>query len=279
MAKPAQESQGNARYHVRAILRALDVLEAFTSERPTLSLAEASEAVALNAGTTFRVLATLRSRRYVEHDGATGRYRLGVACLNPSSTFLAQLSIRERVYPFLERLRDETRETVHLSILDPHTMEVIYLEKLEGLEPIGPMRSRVGGRAPAHCTGVGKILLAYSDREAVDAFFAKSAIVRHTPNTVASLEALVQELDRARQRGYAIDNAEHEDGVMCVAVPIWDHLNRVQAAVSVSGTVERISQAVRQGDLVQKVLEVSIGASEQLGYVRRAPGGGALGTR
>ncbi len=269
MAKRAEESRGSARYHVRAILRAFDVLEAFTPERPTLSLVETSEAVGLNVSTTFRVLATLQSRRYVEHDPATGRYRLGVACLNPSSTFLAQLNIRERVYPLLERLRDETRETVHLTILDPNTMEVIYLEKLEGLEPIGPMRSRVGGRAPAHCTGVGKVLLAYSDREAVEAFFASSPIARHTPNTVTSLETLMRELDHARQRGYAIDNAEHEDGVMCVAVPVWDHLNRVQAAVSVSGTVERISQAVRQGGLVQKALEVSMGASEQLGYVRR----------
>ncbi len=269
------ESNGSERYHVRAILRALDVLAAFTSGQPTLSLMEVSAAVGLNASTTFRVLATLQSRGYVEQDAATGRYRIGVACLSPCSVFLSHLNLQERIRPLLVQLRDATRETVHLSILDHHTMEVIYLEKLEGLEPVGPMRSRIGGRAEAHCTGVGKILLAHHDPEAVRAFFGEHGITRHTPRTVPTLAALMEELAAARQRGYALDNAEHEEGVMCVAVPVWNHLNRVQAAVSVSGTVERMSRAVRGGALVQQALQTGHDASRQLGYAAGPPGEGA----
>jgi DNA-binding IclR family transcriptional regulator len=256
----------SARYHVRAILRALDVLEAFSPARPTLSLTDVSEAIGLNPSTTFRLLATLESRGYVEHDAATGRYRVGVSILNPTSTFLAHLNVRERVYPYLVDLRDETRETVHLTVLDQRTMEVIYLEKLEGLQPIGLMSSRVGGRSPAYCTAVGKALLAGHDAAAIESFFARNGMAQFTARTITTVDALMTELDAVRRRGYAIDNAEHEDDVMCVAVPLRNHLNAAVAAISVSGPVERISRAIHEGGLVERTVEVGNLASRQLGY-------------
>ena len=266
MERKAAEVRETERYHIRAILRALDVLEAFTPSRPTLSLTEVSEIIGLNASTTFRLLITLQNRGYIEQDPTTGRYRIGVASLKPSSTFLAHLNVRERVYPFLVQLRDETRETVHLTILDHLTMQVIYLEKLEGLQPIGLMSSRVGGRCPAHCTGVGKALLAYYDQSAVEAFFANAGLQRYTPNTITTIDGLMRELEIIRRRGYSVDNAEHEPGVMCVAVPIRDHLGVVVAALSVSGPSERISQVIENGGLIERTLRAGRSASQQLGY-------------
>ncbi len=265
------ELTDNERYHVRAVLRALDVLEAFSADNPALSLMEVSERVGLNPSTTFRLLATLQSRGYVEHDEATGRYRVGVAVLRPTSTFLAHLNVRERVYPFLVDLRDATRETVHLTVLDPRTMEVIYLEKLEGLQPIGLMSSRVGGRSPAYCTAVGKALLAHQDPAVVRAFFSKSGLKRFTPNTITTVDALLAELEQVRERGYALDNAEHEEDVMCVAIPLWNHLQTAVAAISVSGPVDRMTRAIRDDGLVERVLAVGKMASRQLGAV---PSGG-----
>ena len=254
------------RYHIRATLRALDVLEAFSAERPTLSLTEVGQAIGLNASTTFRLLATLESRGYVEQDASTGRYRVGVAVLRPSSTFLAHLNVRERVYPFLAQLRDKCRETVHLTVLDQRLMEVIYLEKLEGLQPIGLMSSRVGGRSPAYCTAVGKALLAYQDLLAVRSFFSRNNMKRFTATTITSAEELAKELQVVNERGYAIDNAEHEDDVMCVAVPLWNHRGEALAAISVSGPVERMSRAIEAGPLVEDVLLVGRSASHQLGH-------------
>ncbi len=254
------------RYHVRAILRALDALEALSKEQSSLSLVEISQAIGLNASTSFRVLATLASRGYVEQESATGRYRIGAAILKPAGTFLAQLNIRERVYPFLVQLRDESREAVHLTMLDTRTMQVIYLEKLEGLLPIGLMSSRVGGRSPAYCTAVGKILLAYQDPDAVQTFFARETMTRFTPNTITSLKALLQELGAIRARGYAIDDAEHEDDVACIAVPLWDHRNEPVAAISVSGPVERMTRAMQEGKLIARILDASCLASRQLGW-------------
>jgi DNA-binding IclR family transcriptional regulator len=261
--------KGPERYYIRAILRALDVLEAFSPERPTLSLMEVSEAVGLHASTAFRLLATLQSRGYVEQDPRSGQYRIGVASLRPGHTFLARLNVRDRVAPFLEELRDETRETVHLAILDENTMEVVYLEKLEGLQPIGLMGSRVGGRCPGHCTGVGKALLAYHDQEAVRTFFSNNEMHSYTPTTITSVQRLMEELAAIRHRGYALDNSEHEPGVMCVAVPLRNHMNHVVAAMSVSGPVDRISRWIEQGKLVQRVLQLGHAASLRLGWADR----------
>ena len=258
------------RYHIRGTLRALDVLEAFSAEHPMLSLTEVSQAIGLNASTTFRLLATLESRGYVEHDANTGRYRVGVAVLGPTSTFLAHLNVRERVYPFLAELRDACRETVHLTVLDHRLMEVIYLEKLEGLQPIGLMSSRVGGRSPAYCTAVGKALLAYQDSSTVRSFFSRNGMKRFTANTITSVEELANELSSVKARGYAIDNAEHEDDVKCVAVPLWNHLNVAVAAISISGPVERMSRAIEDGHLIQDVLQVGWSASRQLGHTVNA---------
>jgi DNA-binding IclR family transcriptional regulator len=254
------------RYHIRATLRALDVLESFSAERPTLSLTEVGQAIGLNASTTFRLLATLESRGYVEQDASTGRYRVGVAVLGPTSTFLAHLNVRERVYPFLAELRDKCRETVHLTVLDHRLMEVIYLEKLEGLQPIGLMSSRVGGRSPAYCTAVGKALLAFQDLSTVRSFFSKNGMQRFTANTITSVEELAKELRSVGAQGYAIDNAEHEDDVMCVAVPLWNHQDAAVAAISVSGPVERMSRAIGDGHLIQDLLQVGRSASRQLGH-------------
>lgn len=266
MAREGEDRHNHDRYHIRAILRALDVFEAFSPDHPTLSLMEVSETVGLNSSTTYRILATLCSRGYIEQEPDTGRYRIGVAILRPTNTFMSRLSLRERVYPLLVQLRDETRETVHLSILDDHTMEVIYLEKLEGLQPIGLMSSRTGGRSPAHCTGVGKVLLAYHNPDRVREFAARRGLQRFTIRTNTDVERLMQELCVIRQRGYAIDNAEHEEDVMCIAVPLFNHHSDVVAAMSVSGPVERISQALEDPRFVARVLELGDLASQRMGY-------------
>ena len=113
----------------------------------------------LSTSTTFRLLSTLVRHRYVERDEQTNRYSLGLACLELARSYYLGNEVRRAALPELDKLRNETRETVHLAVLDE--MEIVYIEKLEGLQPIGLMGSRVGGRSPAYCTGVGKALLAH----------------------------------------------------------------------------------------------------------------------
>lgn len=255
--------------------RALDLLGAFSSSEPELTLTELSSRLHLSASTTYRLLVTLESKGYVEHNPQTGGYSLGVACVDLGTIFLSQLDLRERVLPVLETLREECKETVHLAILDRSQMEVIYLEKLEGLLPIGMMGSRVGGRAPAHCTGLGKCMLAYVPEAVVHDFYSANGLRAHTPNTITDLHELLRELMETRERGYAIDDVEHEPDVKCVAAPVWNHRTAVVGAISVSGPEQRIDRLMADGDLVQRVQTVAHEASMRMGY-RRATAGGTM---
>ncbi len=264
-------SSSSKRYQIRAVARALDLLTAFSTSDPELTLTELSSRRNLSVSTTYRLLATLESRGYVERNSQTGGYSLGVACLDLGAVFLSQLDLRERVLPLLEALREECKETVHLAILDTDRMEAIYLEKLEGLLPIGMMGSRVGGRAPAHCTGLGKCMLAYVPEADVHDFYASTGLEPRTSNTITDLDELRLELIKTRERGYAIDDVEHEPDVKCVAAPVWDHRQVVVGAISVSGPEQRIDRLMTEHDLVARVQRTAHEASIRLGY----PGGDA----
>jgi IclR family KDG regulon transcriptional repressor len=239
------------RYIIRSVSRALEVLKTFSDAQPELSLAEISRRLNLNRSTTFRLLVTLQAHGYVEQARENRKYRLGVTCLELGSVFLNQSDIRKEALPILNSLRDDCRETVHLARLAGS--EVVYLEKLDGLLPIGIMGSRVGGRAPAYCTGLGKALLAYMPEIEISQLYAESGLRRFTPNTITDLGELHSELACIRERGYAIDNEEHEPDVKCVAVPIWSYRQKVMGAISVSGPAGRIDQAIAERGLVAKV--------------------------
>jgi DNA-binding IclR family transcriptional regulator len=246
----------------------MDLLATFSTAEPGLTLTELSSRLNLSASTTYRLLVTLENRRYVEHNHQSGGYALGVACLDLGTVFLSQLDFRDRVLPLLESLREECKETVHLAVLDRNQMEVIYLEKLEGLLPIGMMGSRVGGRAPAHCTGLGKCLLAYVPDPVVREVYSANGMRAYTPNTITDVDELLLEMARIRKRGYAIDEVEYEPDVKCVAAPVWNHRQTVVGAISVTGPEQRMNRLIAEGDVIESVLEAAQEASVRLGYSR-----------
>jgi IclR family KDG regulon transcriptional repressor len=244
-------SERGRRYQIRAVERALDLLSTFSTSEPELSLTELSSRLDLNPSTTFRLLATLRSRGHLEQNPENRKYRLGVACLELGSVFLNQSDIHKEALPILCGLRDDCKETVHLGRLAGS--EVVYLEKLDGLLPIGIMGSRIGGRAPAHCTGLGKAMLAYIPEAEIRQLYAESGLPHFTPNTITGLTELLNELACIRQRGYAVDNEEHEPDVKC--------------AISVSGPAGRIERGLTEQGLVSKVQEAGREISGRLaGY-------------
>ncbi|MGB5933073.1 MAG: IclR family transcriptional regulator [Anaerolineae bacterium] len=255
-------SEPGRRYQIRAVERALDLLSTFSTSEPELSLTKLSSRLDLNPSTTFRLLMTLQSRGYLEQNPENRKYQLGVACLELGSVFLNQSDIRKEALPILSSLRDDCEETVHLARLAGS--EVVYLEKLDGLLPIGIMGSRIGGRAPAHCTGLGKAMLAYEPESEIRELCAESGLRRFTPNTITDLTELLGELACIRERGYAIDNEEHEADVTCVAVPIWNYRQKVVGAISVSGPAGRIDRAMAERGLVAKVKEAGQAISSRL---------------
>jgi len=262
---PAHTDRPATKYQVRSVQRALTLLRTFLAHDGELSAADLSKETGLDPSTVFRLLVTLGAQGFVEINHATAKYRPGVVLLELGSRFLKNNDIRSRSIGYLERLRDEFGETVHLTILDGN--EVVYLEKLAGLHPIGFMSSRVGDRNPAHCTGVGKALLAQLSDEELEQRYPGGRLKRYTDQTITDLEELRAELARVRSRGYAIDLEEHEVGVKCVAVPTFDH-KEIAAAVSVAGPVDRMDDHIANHDLINTLMEVAAQISEQMGWGR-----------
>jgi len=251
------------RYNIRAIDRGLQVLS-LLSDGKSRKLTDLSADIGLNSSTAFRVLATLVAHNYVERDEQSGEYRLGLACLELARAYHAGNDLRRAALPIMEKLRDSSTETVHLGVLDK--MEVVYLEKLHGLHAVGLMSSRVGARAPAHCTGVGKTLLAYTDSAQVQQYFEQAGLPRFTDTTIQSTTDLLPHLSQIRQQGYAFDRGEHEAEVCCVAAPVFDAQGQVVAALSVSGPVTRLAPIDERSDLIEQTRQAAVDVSARLGY-------------
>lgn len=251
------------RYNIRVLDRAIQVLDLLSDGRPR-TLTEISGGLGINSSTVFRLLANLSSHHLVERDRKDGRYRLGLRCLELARAYHDSSDLRQLALPELQRLRDETGETVHLAILNE--MEVVYLEKLPGHHAIGLMSSRVGGRAPAYCTGLGKILLAYEDARQVRTYYEEHGLKRYTADTLCDVSSLMEHLEEVRQRGYALDRGEHEIEVRCVAAPIFDIDGTVVAAISVSGPANRMDPLEENLGLIGHTLHAARAVSARLGY-------------
>ena len=255
--------QKEDRYSIRVLNRALGVLWALSDGRPR-TLTELSSELDLSASTTFRLLATLSGHNYVTRDAGSGQYRLGLRCLELARAYHEASDLRRIALPEMEALRDDTTETVHLAILDQ--MEVVYLEKLPGLHAIGMMASRVGGRLPAYCTGVGKVLLAYHDASEVRAHFAQAGLHRFTATTVGNVDELLACLPQIRSQGYALDHGEHEAEVCCVAAPVFEGTGAIVAAISVSGPGARMEPLEDNRELLGRVRHAATAISTKLGW-------------
>jgi DNA-binding IclR family transcriptional regulator len=249
------------RYTVDAAAKALDLLSAFSFREPRLSLAELAARTGIPRPTAFRLLTTLEEAGFVAK--ASGGYQLGIKCFVLGNVVASSLDIRQKAQAHLERLRDETGETVHLAVLD--AWQVLYLERLQSPHPIGFMRSRVGGIVPAYCTGLGKTLLAFKPEAAVDAWLRAQVLQAMTPQTITSARGLLKDLRGIRERGYGIDEQEHETGVRCMAAPIFNHAGDVVAAISVAGPADRMPRPLAGSAMAATLVAAARAVSEELG--------------
>ncbi len=252
------------RYLINSVLRAAQILESFSFDKPTYTNAELSKKLHLNKSTVTRLLSSLEKAGFLERESKTGEYRLTHRLFRIGSVYINQVSLHKEAMPLLSDLASSCRETVHLAILNE--FEVFYLDKIESSMSIG-MMSRAGNRSPAYCTGVGKAMLAHLDDEQIEAFLRSVELRRYTANTITDPSDLKLHLQKIREQEYAIDDSEHEDDVKCVAAPIRDRTGGVVAAISVSGPVFRMTSERIEGELISAVKETAYTISKRLGYM------------
>ena len=254
------------RYTVDAAAKALELLVTFSFNDRRLSLAALAARTGIPRATAFRLLSTLEGAGFVVKEN--GDYRLGIKCFVLGNVAAADLDLRQVAQPHLGALRDLTGETTHIAILDH--WQVVYLERVPSLKPVGFMRSRAGAILPAYCTGLGKVLLANRPEEEVSAWVATQSFKAWTPHTITARKRLIEELRATRARGYAIDEQEHELGVRCVAAPVRNHQGEVVAAISVAGPTERMPRTLVGSDTAKAVVAAAQEISLHLGAAQEA---------
>ena len=249
---------------VKSVSRALEIIALVSTKKGGLGVTEIANQIDINKSSVFRTLSTLAQYGYIEQDRETGKYKLGYKFLDVSSKLLESIDLRTEAKPFLQELEQMTNEVIHLVVYDQG--EVVYIEKLEGTETLRT-HSKVGKRAPMHCTSVGKAILAHLPEHDVLAILDRKGMPYHTDLTITSSEALLQELKEIRLRGYALDLEENEYGITCIAAPVFDHLGKVVAAVSISGPTTRMTKD-RLNQLGPIMIQTSKELSARLGYVQ-----------
>src|SRR5262252_1288367 len=230
-------------YKVQVLERVLSIIDALTKVRADASVTELAERVKLHKSTAHRLLSILERHRIVERDSETGRYRLGLRLFELGTIAMDRFNIRDRARPYLESLLEEV------------------------IEPARSVRmaSRIGHRKPVHCTAVGKVILAHLSEAEQDSILQIHGLPRLTPKTITTASELKGEFKPIRERGYALDNEETEQGLRCIGAAVLDHSGRPVAAISVSApsfrlTMEKVPLVAGPVARAARVL------SEELGF-------------
>ena len=250
------------RMRLSSVANSIRLTKAFSEDEYEMGISALANRLGLAKSTVHRLATTLVEYDILEQNRETGKYRLGLALFELGTLVRRKMDVMSEAQGQIHALADLTGETVQLAILDH--LSVLYIRIRESRQAVR-MSSGLGSRAPAHCTSVGKALLAYQPAEIVEGVIA-NGLKRYTANTITDPGKLQEELATVRQKGFAIDDEEIEDGLRCVAAPIRNHSGRVVAAISVAAPVQRMTKKNVQ-TTVPSVVAAADGISRRLGYM------------
>jgi IclR family transcriptional regulator, KDG regulon repressor len=236
-------------------LKALRVVEAVAAKPGLSTLGEIAQRADLDKSATHRMLATLVVAGYVFQDEASRRYGLSYHVVSLSRNLLANNEVSRLIRVALEKLADQTGESIDVSILDGH--ETVVIQRVEGRQLVGVDFS-VGDRSPLYCTSIGKAVLAWQPSEFIDEVL-RGPLSRHASGTIVDPEKLRAELAEIGLRGYAIDDHELSDHMRCIAAPIFERDARVRMGISISGPDNRFTM-----DYLHELRPVLVAATTSL---------------
>ncbi|GAC1362780.1 MAG: IclR family transcriptional regulator [Herpetosiphon sp.] len=247
---------------ITAVERALDILQYLAQHRTEHGVRALALKLEMSPSSAFRLLATLEQRGFVKQNTVTGRYAIGVRAVQLGISALGSLDLTSIAPPHLRTLVHDTGESAFLAVRD--AAEIVYLLKEEGTHSIRTT-AMLGSRRPLHCTGLGKSFLAEMPSTEAEALLRRVGMTAYTHQTITNLATLQQELAVIRQRGFAVDNEEVEQGLLCVAAPIRDYRGETIAAISMAGPVVRMRPY--EDDYGRRIVATAFEISTALGYM------------
>ena len=261
--RPRHAEEGSGR--LSSVANAILLMKSFSDEQSELGISALAERLGLAKSTVHRLATTLVEAGMLEQNKETGKYRLGLAVFELGSLVRRKIDISFEAKPWLMTLREQTGETVDLSILDHGG--VVCVNFLES-KKVNRISSGIGLRKPVHCTAEGKALIAFQPAATIERIIGAKP-ERRTQRTITDLRVLKKELASIRARGYAIDDEEYELGVRSVAASISDDSGNSVAAVGVTGPTQRLTKS-RLPDIARYVTEAAKGISLRLGDRHRS---------
>ncbi len=251
------------RYLINSVLRAFRLLEAFSHDRPRYSHTELAGLLDINKSSLTRLLNTLVTAGYLTKAKKTGEYHLSSKILRIAGVYLGKMEIHNTARPILTELAKTVGETIHLGVLDDYS--VLYIDKIDTHRSVG-MKSYVGRRLVAYSTALGKNLLAWLDKEELEAYLGSTELKPFTPNTITDPDKLREHLKMVKRQGYALDDQENEKHLFCVSAPVFDMEKRAVAAISMAAPYFRVDKPDIQEKCIKAVMEAARKISQGLGH-------------
>src|SRR5437868_4641861 len=248
---------------VQSVDRALLIIETLAEDDEGYRLSDLAVRTGLSTSTAHRLLTTLEKRRFVQFDRDGSKWHVGAQSFVVGSTFVRRRNFATQAMPYLRKLRDQTRETANLAVVDDES--IVVLTRMESREIMRSL-TKVGGRVAMVASGVGKAVLATYSDEDVNAIIRRQGMPRLTEKSIVRPGALFKELETIRRQGYAVDDEEARIGLRCVAAVVFSDSSEPLAAISVSGMTSRVT-AARLPALGQTVREVAAELTLALGGV------------
>lgn len=258
-AAPGRTARAARHPRVPALEHGLRVLERLAAEGPA-KVPDLVSRLGVARSSLYNILGTLADHGFVTVQ--RGTVSLGARVLHLAGAVLASLDLRHVAKPAMEQLVAATEETANVGVLSGS--EVVYIDIVSTPLPV-KLSSEVGRTCPAHCTALGKVLLAWATPEAFARITAQIAWTRYTPRTIGGPEELARACAQVRQRGWALDDQEFDDGVRCLAVPLRDHTGAVKAALSLSGPEYRLPER-RWPELLHALRQAQASIEAGLGW-------------
>jgi len=252
------------KYTVSTIEKGINVLNLFKTHSK-LSFTDIQKTLKYNKSTLFRILYTLEKNSYLLKD-KNGRYEVGLNIFILGNQISRIGKLRKVSEIYLEKLTEKTNLTSHIGVIEG--LQVLIIDKYNPSNSGIKMVSHIGALVPAHCTGQGKVLLAYSSRKIVEKIIKKYGLQRFTPNTIILVDDFFVELKKIRERGYAVDNSEHEKYIHCIAFPIMNEFNELEAAISITGLMMDFSDEEVVNKNIRLLQKTRDKIREKMNYIK-----------
>lgn len=222
-----------------SVIKALSIINLLADKEVPLSLKQISESLDLSPSTAHHILAAMKQERFIEQDQSNRKYGIGLRLYEIGLSKNYYQLLADKALPFLEKMCEQTGESSNLAVLVDG--QITYIAQRQSSQMMKTF-VRLGERSPVHCTGVGKVLISDLLEEEIKQIINKHGLNKYTPRTIATLNDLLAELEHVKRNQYAIDQEEREEGVFCIAAPVYNRARIVIAAISISGPTVRIKE-------------------------------------